>query len=573
ALRNAGVDSQRWQLTNSWSGRPAAYAEVLRSYLVNYQLLKRARGGPVADSHDILDAVLTSECEVDLLLVDEAQDLTRIQLEACCHLARNGELVLVGDDAQRIYGFRHAGSSPLAALPQGASLVVNHRSACSIVTVANALAVPGRLTQQHHRQAVGTVRRGVLPTDDDDKLARAIALLVAEEQSSACAPATTAVLCRTNDEVRRVVKAARALSLPVRWNARRYLGKSIAVAALLDYAQDLMGPAVVPASVAPVLAQLAGLEGGAVAALGTYETLDVALCEANGNAGFGAGFLRRHEELSEMSPGVPLGRRLRAIVENLDLVTQLMQRQTDGIEADALLALLEVVEQEREHLTLDELRRLTQSGDAGGPEPDPRWRTKGIVILTVHDAKGLEWESVLLPYFLRRAGRPPGPVLVEPQSSTTVSVGVADLALDDGSNKVASRSDREAAEADGRPLKRLRDPVYSEILSDVWARERAEGLRLDYVAVTRARDRLTVVAADPRGRWPLELSHLHTAIAEAEQRHPDAVTRLTSPLTPRPPSARTASHVPAVRLAVEQPRPLVSPPLSPTRLERLLDGR
>ena len=573
ALRNAGVDLQRWALATSWSGRPEAYAGLLRSYLVNYQALKLARGCPVADSHDILESALKSECDIDLLLVDEAQDLTRIQLEACCHLARNGELVLVGDDAQRIYGFRHAGSSPLTALPQGASLVVNHRSARSIVTVANAMAVPGQLTQQHHRQSVGTVRRGVLPTDDDDTLARAITLLVGEEQSSVSPPATTAVLCRTNDEVRRVVKAARALSLPVRWNARRYLGKSTAVSALLNYTQGLMGATAGREARASMLGLLAGLEGESVGAPGRHEKLDVAVGEANGTARPANAFLRRHEELSEMSPGVPLGRRLRATVENLDLVTQLKERQADGIEADALLALLEVVEQERDDLTLDELRRLTQSGDPGGPEHDPRWRTQGIVILTVHDAKGLEWESVFLPYFLRRSGRPPGPVLVNPQSSTAVRVGIADLALDDGSRKVASRSDREAAQAGGRPLKRLRDPVYSELLGDTWARERADGLRLDYVAVTRARDRLTVVAADPRGRWPLELSHLHTAIAAAEQQHPGAVTRLTSPLTPPPPSATAAPPVPAVLRAVETPRPLVPPPLSPTRLERLLDGR
>jgi ATP-dependent exoDNAse (exonuclease V) beta subunit len=154
-----------------------------------------------------------------------------------------------------------------------------------------------------------------------------------------------------------------------------------------------------------------------------------------------------------------------------------------------------------------------------------------------------------------------------------VRVGVADLALDDGSHKIASRSDREAAEAHGTPLKRLRDPVYAELLSDVWARERADGLRLDYVAVTRARDRLTIVAADPRGKWPLELSHLRDAIAAAEQRHPNAVAAITGRVSTSTQSCPSNVSSPwDARTPIEVSRPLTPLPISATRLEGILDA-
>lgn len=81
----------------------------------------------------------------DLTVVDEAQDMTRAQLELALQATREtGHVVLVGDDCQAIYGFRGADSGSLDRLKaelQGdeLGLTVTYRCPKSVVAMARKL--------------------------------------------------------------------------------------------------------------------------------------------------------------------------------------------------------------------------------------------------------------------------------------------------------------------------------------------------------------------------------------------------------------------------------------------------
>jgi DNA helicase-2/ATP-dependent DNA helicase PcrA len=93
----------------------------------------------------------------DYLLVDETQDTSRIQWELACLFAqRHGNLFLVGDVGQSVYGFR--GCDPRQtvmafqkAFPHGEiiRLPANYRSQGTIVTVANELIAHADLDERY----------------------------------------------------------------------------------------------------------------------------------------------------------------------------------------------------------------------------------------------------------------------------------------------------------------------------------------------------------------------------------------------------------------------------------------
>lgn len=81
-----------------------------------------------------------------LLVVDEAQDMNRTQLELAMGLAA-GRIAVVGDDRQAIYGFRGADSSALDRLKEELHadelpLTITYRCPKAVVAIAQAL-VPG----------------------------------------------------------------------------------------------------------------------------------------------------------------------------------------------------------------------------------------------------------------------------------------------------------------------------------------------------------------------------------------------------------------------------------------------
>jgi DNA helicase-2/ATP-dependent DNA helicase PcrA len=108
----------------------------------------------------------------DFLLVDETQDTSQIQWDLACVLAqRHGNLFLVGDVGQSVYGFR--GCDPRAtvmafkkAFPHGdiIRLPANYRSAETVVTVANELIAHADLDERYRLIMQPTRAVGDAPT-------------------------------------------------------------------------------------------------------------------------------------------------------------------------------------------------------------------------------------------------------------------------------------------------------------------------------------------------------------------------------------------------------------------------
>ena len=154
------------------------------------------------------------------LLVDEAQDLDRTQLDLALLLAAPANRVfLVGDDDQTIYGWRLADVRRvlgLAATLPGLSrvdLVTNYRCPSPVVERAVRLVEHNRERfAKRIRARPGAVGRLVLAPDASDDLPR-IARAI---RSWPAGGGTAAVLARTNRELLPAVVAAVELGLPFR---------------------------------------------------------------------------------------------------------------------------------------------------------------------------------------------------------------------------------------------------------------------------------------------------------------------------------------------------------------------
>jgi len=154
------------------------------------------------------------------LLVDEVQDVDRSQLRLALLLAAPANRIfLVGDDDQSIYGWRLADVRRVLHLDEHlpglrrVALEVNHR--CPIPVVERAV----RLITHNQERFAKTIRprpdaRGsvILAPDAADEPGRSVRLLRSWPDDDG----TTAVLARTNRELRPALIGAVALGLPFR---------------------------------------------------------------------------------------------------------------------------------------------------------------------------------------------------------------------------------------------------------------------------------------------------------------------------------------------------------------------
>ena len=94
------------------------------------------------------DDLIQKGCDVaeytppySFLLIDECQDINRSQIDICLHLSTNGKIFAVGDDDQKIYGFRgaEAVTALFAETTRICKLQTNYRSSSPILQVANAV--------------------------------------------------------------------------------------------------------------------------------------------------------------------------------------------------------------------------------------------------------------------------------------------------------------------------------------------------------------------------------------------------------------------------------------------------
>jgi DNA helicase-2/ATP-dependent DNA helicase PcrA len=212
--------------------RTAVPPTQLATTLDAYAELKRRRG--VVDFDDLL-SMCVAELAGDAawaatvryryrhVLVDEAQDLNPVQQRLVELLdGGRGDLFLVGDPAQAIYGFNGADPGLLldvaARFPgiEVVALPVNHR--CSPQVVAAGMAV---LEAGEQARAASSARADgppvrVLAADDEDHEAALVAAFVRSLDPHDVRAGHVAVLARTNGQLPRLVRALEAAGIPVR---------------------------------------------------------------------------------------------------------------------------------------------------------------------------------------------------------------------------------------------------------------------------------------------------------------------------------------------------------------------
>lgn len=382
-----------------------------------------------------------------VVLVDEYQDTSVAQALMLHHLFGDGfPLTAVGDPLQAIYGWRGASVANIDAFPAQfrapvATLSTNRRSRNLILDVANEVAAdvraqhPGVAALQPLGAAPGTVRAALFASwvDEADWLVEQV-----REQIDAGRPCDQiAVLCRTNGYVEDMAARLRAAGIPA---AAASLGSILHVPEVAEVlsvlrvinnsdnaalVRLLTGPQwrIGPSDLAVLGArarQLAGFtdtddgldfEQQLEAALAQTDPVEtVSLLEAVYDPGplISEEAARRLRELAgqldAIRPALVAGAEEAAhrIVEVTGLAVEVRLGPAAQSRMEGLAALFELISGYRSShddpsvsafLTwLDRAEELSAMPDTQFPVPQG-----AVQVMTVHRAKGLEWECVFVP--------------------------------------------------------------------------------------------------------------------------------------------------------------------------------
>ncbi len=447
------------------------------------------------------------------IMVDEFQDTNRLQCELIDQLAGAGaELFYVGDEFQSIYGFRHADVGVFRERREQAGqllpLTLNYRSRPEVLAAVNELFSShfGDEFQPLHAAAefpdpVFGNPVELLVTDKaayhDTGVhwrraeARAIARRVRElVDSGAAKPGEIVVLFAAGTDAEVYEQELRRAGLPTyRATGKGYFGQQ-QVVDLLAYLRLLQNRYDDRALVTVLASPFVGVSNDALALLrrsayrrpmftGLERTLPEGLSERDEQ--LMRAFRQRYDRLAAALPRLSLERLCERVVS----------------EHDYDLAVLALWDGRRRYANMRKLARLARSyEELRGPDVEGFVRFVGeqealgahqleavaeeegadaVRLLTIHAAKGLEFEVVIV--------------------------------ADAGRDKAPPSPDEILALSDGRFGFRVADPVttkrrgafdYEEVKAARKAEDDAEKLRLYYVAMTRARQRLIVSGAVDR---------------------------------------------------------------------------
>ncbi|HKB18521.1 MAG TPA: ATP-dependent DNA helicase [Candidatus Dormibacteraeota bacterium] len=360
------------------------------------------------------------------VLVDEYQDLNLAQERLVELIAGGGAPFVVGDDDQSIYRFRGASRASLErflrAFPVASTVTLgrNHRSSRRIVAAAAALVGnnPDRLPKDLRSSKSGEkVEVWACPdgTSESDAIAQEAARLIA----SGLAPNAIAVLCRTNAISRPIADALAAHGLPHvvigghGFNDRPEIKDVIALLRVLRDPSDVVALARAvtrpPLSLAQDVAltvlrdrnEIPSLEAlGSWAPASTFARLLQALSAQAAVLDVRDLFFelmektRYLEVLSSRLEASEAARSVANVSRFAELIAEFCETSTDR-SLEAYMRHLELVLLSQEDERPAEVEGL---GDA-------------IQVMTIHQAKGLEFEAVFVPSLvegrLPQSGRSP----------------------------------------------------------------------------------------------------------------------------------------------------------------------
>lgn len=551
----------------------------------------RALGEPEAPT----DLALALDYRIRHILVDEFQDTSLRQYELLARLTTGWEtgdgrtLFVVGDPMQSIYRFREAEvglflqarKTGLAGVPlESLTLSVNFRSRASIVEWVNQ-AFPQIFPEQEDAllggvtysssQAYRTFRDGEAVTLHPQfhhapaaEAAHIVELVAAARQERS--EASIAILVRSRTHLAAILPALREAGLRYQAVEIERLGERPVVRDLLTLTRAMIHPADRIAWLALLRAPWCGLSlsdldnvvGDQAHAL-VWERIndDDVLSTLSED-----GCARLVRLCRVLSPALAIRRRvpLRRWVEGTWLALggpATLEAEADLADAEAYLDLLEALEAGAD---LDSLSVLVERVQQLFAAPDSA-ADGSLQVMTIHKAKGLEFDIVIIPGLGRRPNAGVEPLmrwleLAHPTESALVLAPI--------------RARGNEIDAISRTLKRL----------DV-ERGRHEDARLLYVAATRARERLHLLghcAVKTKGDEPelgrpaagSLLEQLWPVVGEVFETRVAALSDQESPL--ETPIARIPS-LPLRRLATDWSAPpppssvVVSVPSMPAKGE------
>jgi ATP-dependent helicase/nuclease subunit A len=449
------------------------------------------------------------------IMVDEFQDTNRLQCELIDLVAEGParpELFFVGDEFQSIYGFRHADVQVFRerreAEDGGIALVRNYRSRPEVLAAVNhlfqdefgdgfqPLAASGEFPDPvfgHPVELLITEKETYADTGvhwrraEAKHIARRVRELVEE---GAATPGEIVLLFAAGTDADAYEEELRQAGLPTyRATGRGYFGQQ-QVVDLLSYLLLLQNRYDDQALVAVLASPFVGVSNDALVLIrraaskrplftGIEKGLPPELDERD--AQLIRAFLQRYERLVRALPRLPLERLCEQIVAEHDYDLAVLT-QWDGRRRYANLRKLARLARSYEELrgpNLEGFVRFVRDQEAvGAKELEAVAEEEGsdsVRLLTIHAAKGLEFKVVVV--------------------------------ADAGRDKRAPDSDEILALSDGRFGFKVADPAtskrrpafdYEEVRRAREEEDRAERLRLYYVAMTRAVDRLIVSGAIDR---------------------------------------------------------------------------
>ncbi len=370
------------------------------------------------------------------ILVDEFQDTNYAQFELLKLLARDRNLTVCGDDDQSIYKFRGASISNVLGFREAypdARLVVlqqNYRSTQAILDAAYRLIQnnnPDRLEVRAHipKRLRASNGEGDPPSqfhfeaiaEECDFVAETIAKRHREEGH---AFADFAVLVRSNAQATPFLRSLNLLKIPWRFSGSRGLYDQEEIRTAISLLRTLADPRDSLSLHHLAGSSIYGIAGEDLALVTSFaRRRNKSLLEAFrmiGRSADGLGVSAETQErvatllehLSEMYPLTATERTGEILYRYLSAATGLIERLSNSQETrDAqriqnLAKLFGIVERfsqvaryDRVRWFVDYLDALIEAGD-NPPVGDATWETDAVHVLTIHQAKGLEFPIVFL---------------------------------------------------------------------------------------------------------------------------------------------------------------------------------
>ena len=394
----------------------AAHEEALRGLFASYVEAKQRQN--VLDYDDLLlyFAQMLAEPEIaaevaarfDHLLVDEYQDTNALQAEIVLRLRPRGRgLTVVGDDAQSIYSFRAATVRNILDFPDAfepparvVTLDRNYRSTQPILAAANAVIAlaPERFAKDlWSDRAHGSLPQLVTVAEEADQ-ARFVATRVLANREAGAPLKSQAVLFRASHHSAALELELTRRNIPfVKFGGLKFLDAAhvkdaLALMRFAENPRDRVAGFRVAQLLPGVGPKIAETIVAAAAADDGFEAMSAMTLPAKARTGFAdfADLMRRLAARAAPWPG--------ELADAVAWLAPLLETRYD----DAFMRVADLDALERIAASFASRERFLSEltldpPDATSDEAGPPLRDEDYLILsTIHSAKGQEWRSVFV---------------------------------------------------------------------------------------------------------------------------------------------------------------------------------